>query len=248
MSHIPSDHAKDALYANARDRIVDFVFDNAVVNVFDDMIQRSVPGYATIISLVGLIAERFAQPRACCYDLGCSLGAATLAMRRRIRKPDVKIISIDNSMAMTQRCRENIVADKSTVPVELICADIRNVKIQDAAIVVLNFTMQFIAPDERLDLIKKIYNGLLPAGVLVLSEKIKFTDQQQQTFQEQMHHAFKKANGYSDLEISQKRTALENVLMPDTLEQHAQRFNKVGFRNSFVWFQCFNFASMLAFK
>jgi tRNA (cmo5U34)-methyltransferase len=132
--------------------------------------------------------------------------------------------------------------------VDIICADIFDVNFQLASVVVLNFTLQFIHPDVRLRLLKKIYNGMVPGAILILSEKIAFFDQQRHQCHIDLHHAFKRANGYSELEISQKRTALENVLIPDTLTQHRQRFNAAGFRFYDIWFQCFNFVSMLALK
>jgi tRNA (cmo5U34)-methyltransferase len=132
--------------------------------------------------------------------------------------------------------------------VELCCADVREVPIEDASVVVLNFTLQFIDPAERLPLLQRIQAGLRPGGVLVLSEKIMFANEQEQDFNTALHLAFKRANGYSDLEISQKRTALENVLVPDTREQHEERLRWAGFSRSECWFRCFSFASFVAFK
>ena len=237
----------DMLYSRTQDHIVDFAFDESVASVFPDMIRRSVPGYDAIIPLVGLLAGQYAQPDSRIYDLGCSLGASTLSMRRRIIHDDCKIIAVDNAEAMTQRCRENVSKEQG-IPVEVLCEDIRNINIQNASVTTLNFTLQFIDPEQRLDLLKKIYSGLNDHGVLILSEKINFTEHDEQLFQQNMHIGFKKANGYSEMEISQKRTSLENVLIPDTIEQHQQRLQDAGFGRVHVWFQCFNFISLIAFK
>ena len=239
---------EDTLFAEPRNRIVDFVFDESVAQVFPDMIYRSVPGYQSIIAMLGLFAEQYLQANSRCYDLGCSLGAATLSMASRIREGKCRIIAVDNSPAMVERCRVNISESNCLADVEVICADVQDVCIQDASVVVLNFTLQFIEQEQRLALLKKIYSGLLDGGVLVLSEKIIFADPAERKYQESMHAAFKRANGYSDLEISQKRTALERVLVCDTLEQHKDRLGRAGFREVRNWFQCFNFASLLAIK
>lgn len=228
--------------------IVDFAFDETVANVFPDMIRRSVPGYETIISLIGLLAEQYAQSDSNCYDLGCSLGAATLSMRRRIHQPGCQIIAVDNAEAMTRRCRDNLHEAGEGIDVDVVCDDIRNVAIENASVVVLNFTLQFIQPDARLALMEKIMAGLRPGGVLVLSEKIAFADEAEQQRMDELHVAFKKANGYSELEISQKRTALENILVPDTLEQHHSHLRQAGFSSVDVWFRCINFVSLLAIK
>ncbi len=242
------EQSKDSLYAQPQAYIGDFVFDEQVANVFDDMIRRSVPGYGSIIHMVGVLAGQYTQADSLCYDLGCSLGAGTLAMRRFIQKENVKIIAVDNSEAMVGKCRQNIVRSNLTVPVEIICGDIVETPIENASFAAINFTLQFISPDHRASLIRRIYDGLLPGGVLVISEKIDFTDPEEQKVQTELHHSFKKLNGYSELEISQKRTALENVLVPDTLEVHLERIQQAGFKHAHVWFRCFNFVSMIAFK
>ena len=239
---------KDNLFSDPRDMIVDFVFDESVARVFPDMIRRSVPGYDCVIAMIGLLAEHYAQTDSYCYDLGCSLGAATLSMGCRIRKEQCRIIAVDNSPAMAERCRDNVRQSDGSVRIEVICADIQDVRIQRASVVVLNFTLQFIVPQRRLDLLKNIYRGLLPGGVLILSEKITFADPAELDCQESMHAAFKRANGYSELEISQKRTALENILIPNTLEENKERLYLAGFGEIQTWFQCFNFASLLAIK
>jgi tRNA (cmo5U34)-methyltransferase len=239
---------RDAIYSQPHGQIVDFEFDESVARVFPDMIRRSVPGYGTLITMLGLLAEEYAQPGSNLYDLGSSLGAATLSMRRRIPHHDCRIIAVDNSEAMVQRCRSNIAEDISPIEVETLCADIRDLEINNASVVVLNFTLQFLPPEERMTLLKKIHTGLLPGGVLVLSEKIAFENVDETTLQDRLHLAFKKANGYTELEISQKRSALENVLIPESLPQHHARLEQAGFKQSNTWFQCFNFASVLAIK
>ena len=240
---------QDEIYASPLNEIIDFDFDEKVAEVFPDMIQRSVPGYGTMISTIGILAAKYAQPSSRCYDLGCSLGAVSLSMRQRINQPDCKIIAVDNSEAMVERGMELLASDSSSrVPVEMVCADIQDIVIEDASVVVLNFTLQFIPLDHRLALITRIYQGLKPGGVLILSEKMAFDDQLKQDFHTEAHHDFKRANGYSDLEISQKRTALERVMIPESLTCHKQRLQDAGFSMSEVWFQCFNFASMIAIK
>ena len=239
---------KDDIFAKPLGDVAGFTFDQSVVDVFPDMIQRSVPGYSTIVAMIGTLAERFAQAGSRCYDLGSSLGAATLAMRHRIPAADCEIIAVDNSPAMIERARTVIAADSGQLPVQLVCADLQNVDIEDASVVVLNFTLQFIATEERKDILQKIYDGLRPGGVLILSEKVAFSDADHQELMIDLHHAFKAANGYSALEIAQKRSALENVLIPETLFDHRERLKSVGFSSVDVWFQCFNFASMIAIK
>ncbi|MGR9052151.1 MAG: carboxy-S-adenosyl-L-methionine synthase CmoA [Gammaproteobacteria bacterium] len=239
---------KDSIYAAPIETIDGFKFDETVAAVFPDMIRRSVPGYGAIVSAIGLLAGRFAKPHSRCYDLGCSLGAATLAMRHRISAAGCRIVAVDNSAAMTESFKKILASDAAETAVDVVCADIREIEIDQASVVVLNFTLQFLPLEDRLDFLRKIYCGLLPGGILILSEKIEFEDPRQQALQTEMHHAFKKAQGYSDLEISQKRTALENVLIPETFDVHRRRLLAAGFDSVALWFQYFNFTSMLALK
>ena len=239
---------QDRIYASPLEDIAGFRFDQAVVSVFPDMSKRSVPGYATIIHMVGQIAERFATPNSHLYDLGCSLGAASLAMRHRVGCTGVRIIAVDNSADMINTCRLVMDADSGEIPVTLLCEDILRTPINNASVCVLNFTLQFIAPVQREQLLRRICDGLNPGGVLVLSEKIAFADAHQNQLQTDLHHHFKRANGYSDLEIAQKRAALENVLIPETMSRHRERLLNAGFNSAEPWFQCFNFTSIIAIK
>ncbi|MFV8818053.1 carboxy-S-adenosyl-L-methionine synthase CmoA [Haliea sp. E17] len=240
--------SRDTIYANPLQTAGLFSFDARVAEVFPDMIQRSVPGYTNIVAMTGLLAQRFATPGSNLYDLGCSLGASSLAMRRNIDSDDCRIIGVDNSPAMLARCREIVDADDTATPVELLCADLADVAIENASVVVLNFTLQFVPQGQRNAVIERIYQGLRPGGILVLSEKVVFENPHLDALNIELHHEFKRANGYSDLEIAQKRAALENVLVPESLAHHKQRMQGAGFGACDVWFQCFNFASMIALK
>jgi tRNA (cmo5U34)-methyltransferase len=239
---------KDTIYSAPLEQLIDFRFDERVVSVFPDMIQRSVPGYATMINNIGVLAAHYAMPDTRCYDLGCSLGAVSLSLRQSLKSRECSIIAVDNSAAMIEKAKEVIANDKGDVPVELICADINDIEIRQASVVVMNFTLQFIAPELRQALIQRIYDGLMPGGILVLSEKLAFDDEQTNQFHIDSHHDFKRANGYSDMEISQKRSALEKVLIPETLAAHQSRLSQAGFSFIEKWYQCFNFVSMVAVK
>ena len=241
-------HSQDKLYAHPHDNVDKFKFDTKVAGVFDDMIRRSIPGYDQIITTISDIAEKNVQPNTNVYDLGCSLGTATIGIRRKIHQDGVKIIAVDNSASMINRCKEYLDAYRSPIPVELICDDINDIEISNASLVVLNFTLQFLEPDVRHQLLTKIYHGLVPGGILVLSEKLQFAQASVQSLLDELHLDFKRQNGYSELEISQKRTALEDVMRTETVESHLSRLKSVGFTQSSVWFQCLNFASMVAIK
>ena len=240
---------RDTLFSTPLAEIAGFTFDQKVVEVFPDMIRRSVPGYETIVAMTGSLAERYATEGSHCYDLGCSLGASTLALHNGCGERNCTIVAVDNSTAMTERCQQLMAAQETnTGSINIHTADIREIEISNASIVVMNFTLQFIPLADRQALLKKIYHGLRPGGVLVLSEKIAFSDKQLNELMIDLHHSFKRANGYSELEVSQKRSALENVLTPEALDTHRERLRAVGFSEVDVWFQCFNFASLLAIK
>ncbi|AIZ78810.1 carboxy-S-adenosyl-L-methionine synthase CmoA [Actinobacillus equuli subsp. equuli] len=240
--------SKDTIFSAPIEKLGDFTFDESVAEVFPDMIQRSVPGYSNIITAIGMLAQRFVTEGSQVYDLGCSRGAGILSIRRNLQTNQVKIIGVDNSQPMVERCRSHINAYHSDVPVEILCDDIRHIEIKNASMVVLNFTLQFLPRADRLELLTKIYQGLNPNGILVLSEKFTFANETMNELLIDLHHTFKRANGYSELEVSQKRTALENVMLTDSIETHKDRLKQAGFSQIELWFQCFNFGSMIAVK
>ena len=238
---------KDQVYANPMLSVGAFRFNASVADVFQDMIERSVPGYGLLLQLIGVLAERYATENTNCYDLGCSLGAATLQLRRHV-PASCHIVGIDNSAAMVERCRANIARDHGAPSVEIIHEDISSTLIDNASIAVLNFTLQFIVDKNRQNILNAIASGLQPGGVLILAEKICFYDNEQQSLMTKLHHDFKKHQGYSDLEISQKRAAIENVLVPNTQEEHIKRLKQAGFSNVQVCVRCLNFVAFLAIK
>ncbi|MEE9335983.1 MAG: carboxy-S-adenosyl-L-methionine synthase CmoA [Granulosicoccaceae bacterium] len=245
---------QDKLFAEPLGDISEFRFDQGVVDVFPDMLQRSIPGYQSIIAQSGLLAAKYARADTTLFDLGCSLGATSLAMRNGLMHtpqiPDnIAISGIDNSPAMLQRC-QNIVdsLEDKRVPITLELGDITRTPLNNASVIALNFTLQFIPPEQRMEMMQKAADALVPGGVMILSEKICFDDPRLEKLHTDMYYNFKGLNGYSELEISQKRTALENVLIPDTITQHQTRMKTAGFSTSTVWFQCFNFVSLIALR
>ncbi len=239
----------DTLFQNPLRAPGPFRFDDAVVRVFPDMIKRSVPGYETVIAMTGLLAGRFAAPGTNVYDLGCSLGASTLAMRQHIPSDTTTIVGVDNSQAMITRLRDLLDTQPTEgCSIELREDDIRTTPIERASMVVLNYTLQFVPIEARPDLLRRISAAMEPGGILVLSEKVRFPDERLNALNIELHHDFKRANGYSDLEIAAKRDSLEDVLLPETLDMHRSRLLEAGFQSCDVWFQCFNFASLIALK
>jgi len=201
--------AVDRLYDAPRRRLVDFAFDDAVADVFPDMIRRSVPGYETVTALSGLIAARHLPAGGRCYDLGCSLGAATRAVLRAIDDLPCEIVAVDDSAAMVDRARRRAAGETR---VRWQQADVRGIELGGADVVILNYVLQFLPRADRLPLLRRIRLGLADSGVLILSEKLDAP-----AWSADLHLQFKRANGYSDLAIAQKRAALENVMRVDSV-------------------------------
>ena len=236
---------RDNLF-NKQSDIADFRFDQDVVKVFDDMVRRSVPGYDSMIQMIGLIARMYGQDNTNYYDLGSSTGAITLSIALNNKSKNNQFFAIDNSKEMVEQCEKTL--HNKVDNLQAICDDINQVKINSASIVVLNLTLQFIDVNLRSNLIKKIYDGLESGGILIISEKIHFEDGVMQNQITKLHMDFKKENGYSELEIANKRQAIENVLITETKEQHLNRLRDCGFVETSCFFQCLNFVSFLSVK
>lgn len=234
---------RDEVFKDPQGQIVDFVFDTEVAAAFTDMIRRSVPGYEVVVPMTGLLAGRAlaASDNSTVYDLGCSLGATTLAVLRACDDPGLRLHAVDNSAAMLTRARE-LVTDPR---VNFMEADISTLEFEPCSVVLMNWIAQFLKPQTRIDVLRRIRTQLAPGGVLIVSEKIRFDDATEQEYCEAAHLDFKRANGYSELEISQKRAALENVMIIDTEAEHRQRFAEAGFASVQKWFSCLNWASFV---
>ncbi|MBK5939224.1 carboxy-S-adenosyl-L-methionine synthase CmoA [Halochromatium roseum] len=244
---MPHPHC-DQVYAGADAPLGDFVFDERVASVFSDMIARSVPGWAELVRLIGLIGAHLAQPGACIYDLGCSLGATSASLLARLPAgpggDDIRVYAIDRAPAMLDELRLRLETEIQQRRLQPICADLLDLRIVDASLVVMNLTLQFIEPAQRLPLLRRIRAGLRPGGALILAEKVAVADDD--GLLAQVHADFKAAQGYSQLEIARKRSALEQVLIPDTVAEHDARLREAGFERIESFFQCLNFVGWIA--
>ena len=241
---MPKRSNKDRVFAKPLSDVKAFEFNEDVTRVFQDMITRSVPGYELLLQMIALYASVFVRDKSNIYDLGCSLGEVSRLIAEQTRKLDCAIIAVDNSPSMIRKCQQF----GESGNIDWRCDDIQNIEISNASMVVLNLTLLFIDRDQRQSLITGIARGLNEGGVLVLSEKVLLDPELENQRMVQLHQAFKKMRGYSDLEISQKRTALENVLLPDSQAMHQQRLKQAGFSEVYQCFRCFNFVSYLAIK
>ncbi len=240
--------AKDDIYAERKPSLAPFEFNEGVVRVFDDMIHRSVPCYEEILRRQAQLAARYYRPDSRIYDLGCSIGNFALRLCEEMQAEDFAMVAVDNSPPMLQTFEERLANLPGKRDIRLVCDDICAAELDNASVVVINLTLQFLPVEIRENLLRKIFNALLPGGVLLLTEKVVHEDSELSTLEQEFHYRFKKEMGYSELEISQKREALEQVLIPESLEQHQRRLRRVGFRQLDLWFKWFNFAALLCRK
>lgn len=236
----------DEIFRSKRDQIGDFDFGQETAAVFDDMLDRSVPFYAEIQRMMGEIAADFAAPGTRLYDLGCSTGTTLLELDRVVA-PEVAFIGVDSSADMLDRARQKLVG--LTRPCDLLCGDLdHGVEIDGASVVVMNLTLQFVRPLRRDRLLRDIAAGIERHGCLLLVEKVLGQDSTLNRLFIKYYYDFKKRNGYSDMEISQKREALENVLIPYRFEENRELLLRNGFSACEEFFRWYNFCGMLAIK
>lgn len=237
---------RDMVFRSLHPEISEFAFDERVAGVFGDMLKRSVPGYGTLLSMIGVFTQNYAQKGSNIYDLGCSLGGATFAIANNISESDCTIYAVDNSVPMIDRLNTLIKDIAPPVSIKTVCDDICNVSFSNASITVMNLTLQFLPPSERDELLREIYEATLPGGLFILAEKVSDTSVGNRFTK--LYYDFKRANDYSELEISQKRSALENVLITDDESTHIERLKKAGFSRVERWFQTLNFRAYAAWK
>ena len=225
-----------------------FSFNQEVAEVFPDMLERSIPGYRTTIDSIRFLASKYSRKETNCYDLGCSLGASSIALGEGSAKNDCNVIAIDKSSSMTKSFSEIIKREKLDLNIHIFNEDVLDSRITNASIVIMNFTLQFIRKQDRQFLIDKIYNGLNDGGLLLLSEKIIEGDKNINKLLIDLHENFKIENLYTKEEIQNKKESIKNVLIEDDISTHKSRLSKSGFTKFGIWLQHFNFASFIAVK
>ncbi|MFT3827273.1 MAG: carboxy-S-adenosyl-L-methionine synthase CmoA [Chitinophagaceae bacterium] len=239
---------KDEVFKETIQRPSDFKFSKNVANVFDDMVNRSVPFYGEIQRMIAELASTYAKPGTELYDLGCSTGNSFLLLDPLL-DPAVHFVGIDDSADMLYKCDEKLKAAHIKHSYELIAADINgNVHISKASVVILCLTLQFVRPLYREKLLQKIYDGLEPGGALILIEKILAEESDSNRQFIQYYYDYKRRQQYSEMEISQKREALENVLIPYKLSENIQMLGEAGFTHCEVFFKWYNFSGLIAIK
>ncbi len=244
---------KDSIYSAEHTSISPFKFDDRVATVFNDMISRSVPSYQPILAMLPTITRQFRMHDHNYYDLGCSLGAGLHAMAEGLKHTQgltdlsAKLIGIDNSSAMIARAEEHR-CPYDNLEVRYSVQDLADTEINNAAMVLMNFTLQFVTLDARDELIQRIHDGMVKGGAMLLSEKIRYDHAPTNQILIDIHHRYKADQGYSQLEISQKRDAIENVLIPETLDTHIKRLQNAGFSIVTPWLQNLQFISILVVK
>jgi len=247
IAALPPASPKDTVFS-VKTPIADFKFGKDVAVVFDDMLDRSVPFYSEMQRMIAEMAADFAMPGTNIYDLGCSTGTTLINLDAAINR-QVKIIGVDNSPEMLERCRAKLLSHGFEREHELLCADLNNgVQVDNASMVLMVLTLQFLRPLYRDVLIEQILRGLNTNGCLILVEKVIGEDSLFNRLFIKYYYEMKKSHGYSELEISQKREALENVLIPYKLLENREMLMRAGFRYCDTFFKWYNFCGMIAVK
>ena len=238
----------DRLFADPAARPADFAFDAGTVRVFDDMVSRSVPFYGEIQRMTGELAAEFAVPGTALYDLGCSTGTTLLELERGV-DPSVRFVGWDNSPEMVERARVRLAAEPSARRRDVELVDLHQpFALEGASVAVMLFTLQFVRPLHRERVVRTIAEGLGPQGALILAEKVTEDDTLFNRLFIERYYAMKRRHGYSDMEIAQKREALENVLIPYRLEENRALLLSCGFTRVQEFFRWYNFAGLIAVK
>lgn len=238
----------DQVFKSPIEKSSDFKFDAKVVNVFDDMVVRSVPFYLEFQRMITEIASDYAQPETTLYDLGCSTGTTFLSLNTKL-DPSVGFVGVDDSAEMLKTCRKNLESNGVTRSLNLVTADLnKQVDIQNASVVVLCLTLQFVRPLNRLKLLQSVYKQLNPGGCLILVEKVLGESNEFNRQFIRYYYDLKRRNNYDEMEISQKREALENILIPYKLSENMEMLDEAGFSKTEVFFKWYNFAGIIAIK
>ena len=226
-----------------------FEFDAQVASVFDDMLERSIPHYKEVLGLIvdfcsyTLESSKSAIPLV--YDLGSSTGTTLLALSQAL-STHTRFIGIDSSQAMIDKA--SLKAQAYNANIEFIYTDLLEYDFLHSDIVIANYSLQFIRPMQRPALLQKIYNALTEGGILIVSEKMTSHHRILDRQMIERYVRYKQEQGYTKTEISKKREALENVLVPFSLEDNIAMLKDIGFSGIEVLFKWVNFGTLIAKK
>ena len=238
----------DQVFRSQLEQVSDFAFNEAVAGVFDDMVSRSVPFYGEMQRMISELAASFATEGSNIYDLGCSTGT-TLSLLHQVLPVDAHMVGIDNSAEMLDRAREKLVELDLDKIIELRQGDLdAGIEIENASVVLMVLTLMFVRPLNREKLMRRIHAGMNENSCLLVVEKVLGDGSLFNRFFIERYYAFKRRMGYSELEISQKREALENALIPYRLQENRNLLLGAGFREVEVFFKWYNFAGFVAVK
>ncbi len=236
----------DKVFADHSQATADFKFDKQVANVFDDMVNRSVPFYEEMQRMSCEMARSFAVEGTSLVDIGCSTGTTIKALDSYI-KPGVKFVGLDNSDEMLQKAADKLKGISHEL--ELKKVDVNDsLAIENASVVTMLLTLQFVRPLYREKIAKRIFEGLNDNGCLILIEKLVVEDSTVNRLFIEYYYDYKRRNGYSDIEISKKREALENILVPYRIEENQKLLTEAGFKSAEVFFRWYNFCGIIAIK
>ena len=226
----------------------DFKFGITVANVFDDMVNRSVPYYGEMQRMIAELAADHAVEGSYVYDLGCSTGTTMIGMNTLV-PPGIEFVGVDDSSEMLQKCDAKLKEIGFARGYKLVNSDLnQSIEINNASVVVLCLTLQFVRPVYRERLVKTIFDGLNKGGVLILIEKILAEESSFNRDFIKYYYDMKRRHQYSEMEISQKREALENILIPYKLSENNLMLREAGFGHVEVFFKWYNFAGLIAVK
>lgn len=249
-----------------------FEFNEEVVRVFDDMVSRSVPLYREVIACAANWTRAYYQPGTRIVDVGCSTGTFLELIGRFLPQP-ATLVGIDNSEAMLEKAKEKLSVLGESHRIELLCRSavmpqtlnspqtLTSLEAgsptpqrapesvyANSSVIVMNYTLQFLPLEERRQLIDEIYAGLVPGGLLFVSEKVRSSTPQFQETITHQYEGFKERNGYARTEIERKKEALEHVLVPLTYEQQSDMLRNAGFAQVDTLIKLHNFTTFVARK
>jgi len=218
------------------------------VRVFDDMLVRSVPLYKELQRMIVELSLHFARSGTRVYDLGCSTGL-TLGQLAKSSDKRIHYIGIDYSFPMLKQCKRTLQRNTASSRIKLVCWDLNKpLPIHNASVVILNLTLQFLKPKNRLLLLRSIHRGLADGGCVILAEKVRNDYKRFDDLFTQRYYQMKKRNKYSKGEIRHKEKALKGFLQPFTAQANEQLLASSGFSQCETFYRWYNFHGMLAMK
>jgi tRNA (cmo5U34)-methyltransferase len=219
-------------------------FGGKVPNKFESHIAKSVPLYLEGHQIIVRLSDYFLKEESVCYDIGCSTGNLLNKISQHTNKKKIKLYGIEKEKSMYKYASSKI-KEKN---IKFINKDFRSIATKKSDLIISYYTLQFINPSIRQNILTKIFKTLNWGGAFIMFEKIRGNDARFDNMLNSLYLDFKEDNKLSVKDILLKSKSLRGVLEPFSDSGNLGLIKRAGFKDVQTIMQSLCFKGYLCIK